>query len=168
MFWADGERNISQIARKIECEETASIGGLPKKNAEVDINDLINYFEIHSELGYVDLIDPLDMITKTELLRDLRALGVRAGMDLMVHSSLSALGVVKGGAETVVNALLEAVGRKGTLIMPSFNHRSAAIYNPLTTPTINGAIPDAMWRRENAFRSLHQTHPVAAIGAKAQ
>ena len=168
LFWADGERNISQIARKIECEETASIGGLPKKNSEVDINDLINYFEIHSELGYVDLIDPLDMITKTELLRDLRALGVRAGMDLMVHSSLSALGVVKGGAETVVNALLEAVGRKGTLIMPSFNHRSAAIYNPLTTPTINGAIPDAMWRRENAFRSLHPTHPVAAIGAKAQ
>ena len=61
-------------------------------------------------------------------------------MDLMVHSSLSALGAVRGGAEAVVDALLEAVGRSGTLLMPSFNHRAAEVYNPQATPTTNGAI----------------------------
>lgn len=167
LFWADGKRNISQIASKVECEETASIGGLPKKNGQVNIKDLVDYFQIHSELGYVELLDPLKMVAKKEIIRDLRALGVRTGMDLMVHSSLGALGPVKGGADTVVDALIEVLGPSGTLIMPSFNHRNAKIYNPLTTPTTNGAIPDAMWRRENACRSLHPTHPVAAIGAKA-
>ncbi|MBT6621164.1 MAG: AAC(3) family N-acetyltransferase, partial [Gemmatimonadetes bacterium] len=88
--------------------------------------------------------------------------------DLMVHSSLSAIGKVAGGAETVIDALLQAVGRRGTLLLPSFNHRAANVYNPLTTPTTNGAIPDALWRRAEAVRSMHPTHAVAAIGPRAE
>lgn len=167
LFWADGKRNISQIASRVEAEVTAAIGGVSKKNGPVNIRDLVDYFRIHAELGYVELLDPEKMFVKKDLVRDLYSLGIKSGMDLMVHSSLSALGRVRGGAETVVDALLQVVGRSGTLVMPSFNHRSAGVFNPLTTPTTNGAIPDAMWRRKNACRSLHPTHSVTAIGVKA-
>ena len=37
-------------------------------------------------------------LTKDDIVRDLRAVGVGPGMTIMVHSSLSALGQVEGGA----------------------------------------------------------------------
>ena len=55
-----------------------------------------------------------------KLATELRALGIRLDDTLMVHSSLSALGHVEGGPETVVDALREAVGPGGTLIVPAF------------------------------------------------
>jgi aminoglycoside N3'-acetyltransferase len=129
---------------------------------------VITYFDIQAELGFVQLIKPDQLVTKEQLVRDLTALDLRPGMDVMVHSSLSRIGHVQGGAGTVVDALLMVIGREGTLMMPSFNHRSAKVYNPMTTPSTNGAIPDAMWRRSDAVRSLHGTHAVAAIGPKAE
>ncbi len=40
-------------------------------------------------------------------------------MTLVVHSSLSSIGWVVGGAPTIVSALLDAIGETGTLAMPS-------------------------------------------------
>ena len=37
----------------------------------------------------------------------------------MVHSSMSSLGYVVNGALDVIDALLEAVGPEGTLLMPA-------------------------------------------------
>lgn len=156
-FWADGRRNLKEIAALLSCEY----------QRPVHLADVVMYFEALAELRYVDLVAEDQLIPGEQLVRDLQALGVEAGMDLMVHSSLSGIGYVAGGAETVVAALLEAIGPAGTLLMPSFNHRAAQVFNPMTTPTINGAIPDAMWRRADAVRSMHPTHCVAAIGPKA-
>jgi aminoglycoside 3-N-acetyltransferase len=55
-------------------------------------------------------------VTRSELERDLRSLGVQAGGILMVHSRLSAIGWVVGGSQTVVEALLEVLGPDGTLM----------------------------------------------------
>jgi aminoglycoside 3-N-acetyltransferase len=52
-----------------------------------------------------------------DLVDDLRRLGVRAGDVLMVHASLRAIGPVTGGADAVLDALDEAVGEDGTLLM---------------------------------------------------
>ncbi|NCQ29508.1 MAG: AAC(3) family N-acetyltransferase, partial [Armatimonadetes bacterium] len=57
-------------------------------------------------------------LTKRQLVEDLRKLGVKQGDSLMVHSALSALGLVRGGADTVIDALLEAVGSEGNVAMP--------------------------------------------------
>lgn len=158
LFWADGDRSLAEITEALCCEY----------GKEVRLEQVGKFFEAHAELGYVDLIEREAMISRARLVADLRKLGLAPGMDVMVHSSLSRIGHVIGGADTVIDALLAVIGDAGTLMMPSFNHRSAPVFNPLTTPTTNGAIPDAMWRRPEAVRSLHPTHAVAAIGPRAE
>jgi aminoglycoside 3-N-acetyltransferase len=106
-------------------------------------------------------------VTAVDLVTGLRAVGVREGMLLQVHSSLSRLGYVEGGAEAVVDALLEAVGPEGTVMVPTFNHGAADVYDPRTTPSTNGTITEALRTRPETRRSVHPTHPYAAIGPKA-
>ncbi len=60
-----------------------------------------------------------EVVTKEKLLDSLRTLGVKPGMMIEVHSSLSSFGYVVGGAKTVVDVLMEAVGKNGTLLMPT-------------------------------------------------
>jgi len=173
LYWADGKRDAAAIAAAIQCESRGLLSPRPDdkgsggKGGEVSIEAVVGYFEALADLGYVVFPPREEMTTPRQLVADLRALGVEEGMDVMVHSSLSAIGEVAGGADAVVDALLAAVGRRGTLLMPSFNHGAADVYNPLTTPCTNGAIPDALWRRPQACRSLHATHAVAAIGPRA-
>ena len=58
-------------------------------------------------------------ITADRLRDDLLALGVKPGDLLLVHSSLAALGWVNGGPVAVIQALLDALGPEGTLVMPA-------------------------------------------------
>lgn len=58
------------------------------------------------------------MLTKQDLVDNFRRIGITDGTILEVHSSLSSLGFVLGGAQTVVDALIEAVGKNGTIVMP--------------------------------------------------
>ena len=55
-------------------------------------------------------------VMRSELLRGLRALGVRPGGILMVHTRMSTIGWVVGGSQTIVEALLAAVGPGGTVM----------------------------------------------------
>ena len=114
---------------------------------------------------------PVLRVTKDELKKGLRELGVRAGMKVLVHSSLSRFGYVEGGADTVIDALTELLTSEGTLLMPSFNHEApydeGKIYDVLRTPTTNGAVADAFWRRPGVLRSVNPTHAFAAWGKDA-
>lgn len=56
-------------------------------------------------------------LSAADLVGDLRHLGVRVGDTLMVHASLRAIGPLDGGPETLLDALEEAVGADGTLLM---------------------------------------------------
>lgn len=86
-------------------------------------------------------------VTKAWLTRDLAALGVKPGMLLMAHTSLSGLGWVIGGAATVAQALVEAVSPGGTLLMPTFsswNTDPANWRNPAVPEAWHQAIRDEM------------------------
>lgn len=112
--------------------------------------------------------DGKPLLTAAQIVSGLHSLGVRPGDLLQVHSSLSAFGYVEGGAEAVVGALLEAVGPEGTVMVPTFNHGAEALFEVHTSRSTNGAITEALRQRPQAYRSLHPTHPTAAIGPLAE
>ena len=58
-----------------------------------------------------------DAATRATLATQLRLLGVRAGVPLMIHSSLRKVGPIVGGAEALLEALVDATSPDGTLIM---------------------------------------------------
>jgi aminoglycoside 3-N-acetyltransferase len=58
--------------------------------------------------------------TVDSLSEDLKNLGVKSGMTLFVHSSLSSLGWVCGGPAAVILALENVLTNQGTLVMPAF------------------------------------------------
>lgn len=59
-------------------------------------------------------------LTKIEIENGLAQLGVKVGMMLEVHCSLSSFGTVDGGAFTIIEAIKNVVGTDGAILMPSF------------------------------------------------
>jgi aminoglycoside 3-N-acetyltransferase len=59
-------------------------------------------------------------VTPMDIVRGLQQLGVRRGTAVEVHSSLRAFGWVEGGSETVIQALMDVLGPRGTLIMSAY------------------------------------------------
>ena len=107
-------------------------------------------------------------VTGADIAGSLRAMGLEAGDRVMVHSSLSSMGHVEGGADTVVQAFLDVLGPQGTLMVPTFTHSSCEYFDPLESPSLNGAVTEAARRFPGAVRSLHPTHAVTAIGPDAE
>jgi aminoglycoside 3-N-acetyltransferase len=128
--------------------------------------------------------------TVASLTRDLRAIGLGIGVTVMVHSSLSHLGYVAGGAHAVVLALFEAVGPTGTVVMPTHSsglsdpadwqdppvpaswwdpiRAAMPAFDPLLTPTRRmGAVVECFRHVEGVRRSDHPTVSAAAVGPSA-
>lgn len=94
-------------------------------------------------------------IGKADILAALRDLGVRKGDTLMVHSSLSAFGHIVGGAKTVIEALVEAVGEDGNFFFPSFQRSECFL---------NGAI-SRRWDHRPADVSRRDSASVLWVGS---
>ncbi len=79
--------------------------------------------------------------TRESLAADLRQLGVKPGMTLIMHSSLSSLGWVCGGAVAVVQALMSVVTEEGTIVMPTQtgNYSDPAYW-------VNPPVPQPWWQ----------------------
>jgi aminoglycoside 3-N-acetyltransferase len=130
-------------------------------------------------------------VTRTRIVDDLQALGVESGSIVIAHASMSALGWVVGAAQTVVEALLAAVGRDGTLVMPAHSsHLSdpALWSNPavpeewqqtirdhmpafdpaLTESRAVGAIAECLRHHPKSIRSPHPLASFVANGAAAK
>ena len=107
-----------------------------------------------------------------DLVAAFRALGVTEGMTLCVHSSLSRLGYVDGGADTIIDALQQVVGESGIVMMPAFSMggdmasyvRDLDAFDVRTTPSSVGIVPEMFRRRSDVLRSCHATNSVAAWG----
>lgn len=59
-------------------------------------------------------------ITSDDLKRGFQVLGIQNGMTLEVHCSLSSFGWLVGGANALIQELMQAVGDCGSIVMPSF------------------------------------------------
>ncbi len=112
------------------------------------------------------------------LREDLEALGVRAGMTLIVHSALSRTGWVSGGARTVVTTLQEVLTPAGTLAMPAAtpqclvgegkaNLEAIPVFDSCRTPTAMGAVPECFRTSPDVLRSEHPLESVCAWGRRA-
>lgn len=124
--------------------------------------------------------------TQESLIRELSKLGLEAGITVMVHSSLGKIGWTVGGPVTVIRALFEVLGPDGTLVMPAESpsvsdpsdwndervnaqwydeiREHLPVFDPLTTPTTMGAIPEAFRTYPGTLRSNHPLVSVCANG----
>lgn len=98
-------------------------------------------------------------LSKEDLVEALKRLGVESGMVLEVHSALSKLGFIIGGAETYNDALIEAIGHNGTIVMPfqdAYNTEPALFrYPPIAyelQETYRSAMPAFDPRRSEIYQ----------------
>ena len=61
-------------------------------------------------------------VTKADIKKALRELGLKGGDIVGVHSSLSSFGYVEGGADAVIDAILETVGPEGSVVFPTYSN----------------------------------------------
>jgi aminoglycoside 3-N-acetyltransferase len=117
----------------------------------------------------------LPPIDREGIARDLRSLGLDVGDAVLVHSALSRIGYVAGGAPAVVDAFLDVLGPAGTLAVPTFPFTGSMLAHVRSDPGFDvdettskmGAITEELRTRPGALRSLEPTHPVAALGPAA-
>jgi len=126
-------------------------------------------------------------VSKDDIKTGLRKLGLKKGDKIGVHSSLSNFGYVEGGADAVIDALLEVVGEEGNIVMPTHSTNLLEVqrtpeeiamgvtwlykilpYNPAETPCRTGTIPEAFRKRQGAIRGSHPSNSIAALGPKAE
>jgi aminoglycoside 3-N-acetyltransferase len=96
-----------------------------------------------------------------------RDLGINPGDTVFVHSSLSSMGHVEGGAVAVVAALLGALGEQGTLAAPAFTFGGATTFERVGARSDMGQISEQVRTHPLARRSIHLQHSVSAVGPKA-
>ncbi len=108
--------------------------------------------------------------TKEQLKEHLAAMGLTGTETILIHSSMRAIGEVEGGADTVLDALMEYFS-EGLLLLPTHTWNSVNSENPVfdvrTSPCCVGILPELFRQRPGVLRSLHPTHSLAAYGRNA-
>lgn len=115
-------------------------------------------------------------VAKSELVAQLRQVGIVPGDVLLIHTSMSKMGYLENGPQTAIDALLETLGPEGTLVMPSSPVAAlqvdymaqAPVFDVKSTPSKMGAITEVFRKMPGTQRSLHPTEPVCAHGPQAK
>jgi aminoglycoside 3-N-acetyltransferase IV len=110
----------------------------------------------------------VEELSRAEVANQLRALGVRKGGVLLVHTSFRAVRPIEDGPAGLIEALRAALGPDGTLVMPSWTGNDDEPFDPATTPASPdlGVVPDTFWRLLGVMRSAHP-FACAAAGPEA-
>lgn len=132
-------------------------------------------------------MDNRKLVIRQDIVNALKQIGIRKGQTVMVHASLGSLGYVCGGAQTVIEALIECIGSEGTIMMPAQSWKNLdpetgvywqepkewwdvireniPAYDKRITPTNTmGAVAEMFRHWEGTLRSDHPARSVAAWG----
>ena len=109
---------------------------------------------------------------KADLSESLRKIGIKAGDQLLVHSSFKSL-EFEGTPIEVCRCLMDVVTDRGLLMMTThsynfINRKDISAYNKDETQSQTGIIPETFRQMDGVLRSLHPTHSIAAWGKDAQ
>ncbi len=121
-------------------------------------------------------MDEKKYITKNQLINEFLELGLKKGDILNLKISLKSIGRIQNGAETVIDALLEVVGKEGTLVTDSFIKPYPSYLRLLHTNEIStekslsyaGAITNTIIKRNDVYRASHPIQRFAAVGKHAK
>ena len=111
-------------------------------------------------------------IRSADLQRVLDELRVKKDRPVLVHSSLSGLGYLPSGPQTLLDGILAHLGPQGNIVLPTHSwnlmNRGLRTFNVRETPSCVGAVTEWFRKRPGVIRSLHPTHSVAAMGPNAE
>ena len=169
----DGKKNLRRLIREAEWETGKTFSSSQIKRYVTAISYLTDYGYLKTEFKKA--------LRKKDILDAVREAGIAEGDLVIAHSGLSSFGRIEGGAETVIDAILEAVGPKGTVLFPTFtasfiyfdgtlnkNRRYRPFDKNDPSQVTVGKIPQTFLRRKGIYRSEHPTHSVAGIGPLAE
>ncbi len=126
----------------------------------------------------------------TQLVTQLKDMGIQQGDTLLMHTSLRSLGDVRDRSATLLNAVLNVIGVEGTLMVPTFTASCADSTENMTdesernalrmlTPSFNrktspsdvhltGYFSEEVRNHAGSKRSDHPIYSFASIGAQAE
>ena len=156
LMFANGKRTAGEIARLLYRHTRAKVG----------MARLERLFAFMAERGIVRL---RPYLTQPDIKAALEQAGLAKGDVVLGHFALSRFGYIEGGADALIEILLNLLGPEGTLVMPTFTFSwiGRLPYDFRTTPSRVGAVTNHFWQRSGVLRSLHPTHSFAAIGKHA-
>jgi aminoglycoside 3-N-acetyltransferase len=169
----DGRKTLKDLLLEVEWESRTQFNPWQVKRC-------LNVIGYLGDWGYLDVKYDSE-IRREKIVRALRQAGLKRGDLVLAHTGVSHFGRIRGGAETVLDAFLEVLGEKGTLLLPAFT--SPAIffegfgsknrrYRPheADRPELvgTGRLPRLLLTRSGAVRSRHCTHSVVGIGPLAE
>lgn len=105
------------------------------------------------------------IVLKQDIMETLKRVGVSNGQTIIVHTSLSSLGFVCGGAQVIIESLLESVGLEGTIMMPTQSWKNL---DPITG--VHWEEPEEWWQmiRDNWPAYDKKITPTNTMGAVAE
>lgn len=109
-------------------------------------------------------------VAAADVAAGVREVGVQPGDVVMFHSSLSSMGTVVGGPNTVIEGFLQAVGPEGTVAVPTLwwnGSQDLSEWDYDNSPSYPGIITETFRQRPDSIRSNNPTHSVSAIGPRA-
>ena len=169
----DGKKTLQRLMKEAEWE----FGGMLTNEQLKKYITTVAYLADH---GYLKTKFN-ERYGRAEIIKALKKVGIEKGDLLIVHSALSQFGIIKGGAKTVIDAILECIGERGTVLFPTFTRPYIYFegfpmrelgYRPYdisdAKAICTGNIPKASLKRKGVLRSVHPSHSFSGIGPLAK
>lgn len=128
--------------------------------------------------------------TKEDLVAQLKTLGLKRGMVVLVQADMEKMGYIVGGEQTLIEALMETIGYEGTIVIPTFTpymadpactqepisrmywedvRKGARPFDrKLSMPDVQDCLANQFLRNEGVVRSYHPLYSFAAWGKYAK